>query len=160
MFDKARFAEKMIARRKLYGFTVEKLALEIDVDRKTLGQWENPRSNSMPRDIFVLDRWCETLGLSLGEALDDRPPLDEDIISDPVHIKAFRVWYARYTREKPFARLIHRITRWDSQMLTLINELLDRVEKTAENEDPLIKAAKLEAAELAKKEAEGEGPQP
>ena len=135
MFSKPDFAEKMVRRRKRHKMTAEQLASKIKVDRKTLSQWESKTSPAMPRDMQMLDRWCEELGLSLGEALDDRLPLDESVITDPVHVKAFRLWYARYTREDAFAKIIHKITTWDTDTLDLFNQIIARIERSAGRED-------------------------
>ena len=50
--------DTLIKQRKDQGLTIEKLAMEIGTDSKTLGDWE--RKNKEPR-LFNLLFWCEAL---------------------------------------------------------------------------------------------------
>jgi transcriptional regulator with XRE-family HTH domain len=58
----------LIKQRKDQGLTIEKLAMEIGTDTKTLGDWE--RKNKEPR-LFNLLCWCEALQVYLTATLND-----------------------------------------------------------------------------------------
>ena len=60
--------ETLIKQRKDQGLTIEKLAMEIGTDSKTLGDWE--RKNKEPR-LFNLLCWCEALQVYLTVTLND-----------------------------------------------------------------------------------------
>jgi len=60
--------ETLINKRKEQGLTIEKLAMEIGTDTKTLGDWE--RKNKEPR-LFNLLCWCEALQVYLTVTLND-----------------------------------------------------------------------------------------
>lgn len=127
MFDKSEFSKRMKLRRKRFGLTVTDLAKRIHVDRKSLAQWENPQSCIMPRDIQTLDRWCSEVGLSLGDALDNRLMPGDGVTNNPTHLCAIRRWYARYVNDKPFAQIIHRLVAMDTASIDLINQIISRI---------------------------------
>jgi transcriptional regulator with XRE-family HTH domain len=60
--------DTLIKQRKNQGLTIEKLAMEIGTDTKTLGDWE--RKNKEPR-LFNLLCWCEALQVYLTVTLND-----------------------------------------------------------------------------------------
>ena len=60
--------DTLIKQRKDRGLTIEKLAMEIGTDTKTLGDWE--RKNKEPR-LFNLLCWCEALQVYLTVTLND-----------------------------------------------------------------------------------------
>jgi transcriptional regulator with XRE-family HTH domain len=60
--------DTLIKQRKDQGLTIEKLAMEIGTDTKTLGDWE--RKNKEPR-LFNLLCWCEALQVYLTVTLND-----------------------------------------------------------------------------------------
>ena len=60
--------DTLIKQRKDQGLTIEKLAMEIGTDSKTLGDWE--RKNKEPR-LFNLLCWCEALQVYLTVTLND-----------------------------------------------------------------------------------------
>ena len=60
--------DTLIKQRKNQGLTIEKLAMEIGTDTKTLGDWE--RTNKEPR-LFNLLCWCEALQVYLTATLND-----------------------------------------------------------------------------------------
>ena len=60
--------DTLIKQRKDQGLTIEKLAMEIGTDTKTLGDWE--RKNKEPR-LFNLLCWCEALQVYLTATLND-----------------------------------------------------------------------------------------
>jgi transcriptional regulator with XRE-family HTH domain len=60
--------DTLIKQRKDQGLTIEKLAMEIGTDSKTLGDWE--RKNKEPR-LFNLLCWCEALQVYLTAQLTD-----------------------------------------------------------------------------------------
>ena len=60
--------DTLIKQRKERGLTIEKLAMEIGTDTKTLGDWE--RKNKEPR-LFNLLCWCEALQVYLTVTLND-----------------------------------------------------------------------------------------
>lgn len=60
--------DTLIKQRKDQGLTIEKLAMEIGTDSKTLGDWE--RKNKEPR-LFNLLCWCEALQVYLIAQLND-----------------------------------------------------------------------------------------
>lgn len=60
--------DTLIEQRKRRGLTIEKLAMEIGTDTKTLGDWE--RKNKEPR-LFNLLCWCESLQVYLTVTLND-----------------------------------------------------------------------------------------
>lgn len=129
----------MSQRRKQLGITAEKLAGVLGVDRKSLSSWENSGLSTMPQDIYVLDAWCERLGLSVGQALDDHASfIEADFITDPEHMRAIRLWYGRYLSDKSFSQTIHRITPLCSETLDLLNRLIERIAKTTFEEGDWI----------------------
>jgi transcriptional regulator with XRE-family HTH domain len=60
--------DTLIKQRKDQGLTIEKLAMDIGTDTKTLGDWE--RKNKEPR-LFNLLCWCEALQVYLTVTLND-----------------------------------------------------------------------------------------
>jgi transcriptional regulator with XRE-family HTH domain len=121
----------MSQRRKQLGITAERLAGILGVDRKSLSSWESSDASTMPRNIYVLDAWCEQLGLSMGQALDNNASVIEaDFITDPRHMRAVRLWYGRYLNDKSFSQTIHKITPLCSETLDLLNQLIEKIAKT------------------------------
>lgn len=108
---------------------MEHLATHIGTNRKTLGQWENPRIEKMPQSITDLERWCHLLGFTLAEALSGEPLPDQEFFLNPQHQKEIRFFYNRYISDPNFASLLHKMMASDSETLHAINKLIETAAK-------------------------------
>lgn len=117
----------MKQRRKELNLSSGELAITLGVSRKSFSQWESPNHELMPRSLKILERWCDELGLSLGEALDETKVPDDEFMRDPQHLKGIRVFYSRYMSEEGFATMIHRLQTMDNDTLLHLSGLINRL---------------------------------
>ena len=78
-FEKSEFAQTLGKRvrevRKYRGFTLEKLALETDMELKQLSRIEYGQINTT---VFQIYRLCYTLNINLGELFGEIPLIDSN----------------------------------------------------------------------------------